>query len=77
MRLLLFHLNNLVMRKYSKEVLLTALLAGLIAALSYLLSSCTGLQTQVRGKSDVYRCDTIHTLFYYDKPTRSTINVDY
>jgi starvation-inducible outer membrane lipoprotein len=65
------------MKKYSKEVLLTALLTGLIAALSFLLSSCSGLQSQVRGKSDVYRSDTIHTIFYYDKPVRSTINVDY
>lgn len=63
--------------KYSKEVLITALFTGLLAALSYLLSSCSGLQTQIRGKSDVYRSDTIHTIFYYDKPTRSTIKVDY
>ena len=65
------------MKKYSKEVLLTALLTGLIAALSYLLSSCSGLQTQVRGKSDVYRNDTIHTIFYYDKPMKSSISADY
>lgn len=65
------------MKKYSKEAIITAIITALIAGLSYLLSSCSGLQTQVRGKSDVYRTDTIHTIFYYDKPTRSTINVDY
>lgn len=65
------------MKKYSKEAIITAIITALIAGLSYLLSSCAGLQTQVRGKSDVYRTDTIHTIFYYDKPTRSTINVDY
>lgn len=65
------------MKKYSKEVIITALLTGLMAALSYLLSSCSGLQMQVRGKSDVYRLDTIHTIYYYDKPLKSTIKVDY
>lgn len=64
------------MKKYSKELIVTAILTGIVAALSYLLSSCSGLQTQVRGKSDVYRSDTIHTVFFYDKPTKSTI-VDY
>ena len=61
------------MKKYSKELIVTAILTGIVAALSYLLSSCSGLQTQVRGKSDVYRSDTIHTVFFYDKPTKSTI----
>lgn len=65
------------MKKYSKQVIITAILTGVMAALSYLLSSCSGLQTQVRGKSDVYRNDTIHTIFYYDKPSRSTIDVKY
>lgn len=65
------------MKKYSNEVIITAIITALIAGLSYLLCSCSGLQTQIRGKSDVYRSDTIHTIFYYDKPTRSTINVDY
>lgn len=65
------------MKKYSKEVIITALLTGLMAALSYLLSSCSGLQTQVRGKSDVFRSDTIHTVYYYDKPLKSTIKVDH
>lgn len=65
------------MKKYSKEILITALLTGLIAALSYLLSACSGLQTQIRGKSDLYRTDTIHTIYYYDKPQKSTIKSDY
>lgn len=65
------------MKKYTKEVLITALFGLMVVALGYLLSSCSGLQTQIRGNSDVYRSDTIHTIFYYDKPTRSTINVDY
>ena len=65
------------MKKYSKDAIITAIITALIAGLSYLLSSCSGLQTQIRGKSDVYRSDTIHTIFYYDKPTRSTIDVDY
>lgn len=65
------------MKKYSKEIIITALLTGLMAALSYLLSSCSGLQTQIRGKSDVYRTDTIRTIFYYDKPQNSIIKVDH
>lgn len=63
--------------KYSKEAIITAVITALIAGLSYLLSSCSGLQTQIRGKSDVYRTDTIHTIYYYDKPQKSTIKVDY
>lgn len=63
------------MKKYSKEAIITAIITALIAGLSYLLSSCSGLQTQVRGTSDVYRTDTIHTIFYFDKPTRSSINL--
>lgn len=65
------------MKKYSKEVLITALLTGLIAGLSYLLSSCSGLQASVRGNSHIYRSDSIHTVYYYDRPQRSTIKVDY
>lgn len=65
------------MKKYSKEIIITAILTGLMASLGYLLSSCSGLQTQIRGKSVFYRNDTIHTIFYYDKPQKSVINVDY
>lgn len=65
------------MKKYSKEAIITAIITALIAGLSYLLSSCSGLQTSVRGSSHVYRSDSIHTVFYYDRPTRSTIKVDY
>lgn len=65
------------MKKYTKEAIITAIITAIIAGLSYLLSSCSGLQTQIRGKSDVYRFDTLHTIFYYDKPSRSTIKVDY
>lgn len=55
------------MKKYSKEVLITALLTGLIAALSYLLSSCSGFRAVVDGRSNIYRSDTIHTIYRYDK----------
>ena len=65
------------MKKYSKEAIITAIITAVIAGLIYLLSSCTGLQTQVRGNSHVYRSDSIHTVFYYDRPSRSTIKVDY
>lgn len=65
------------MKKYSKEAIITAIITAVIAGLSYLLSSCSGLQTQVRGNSHVYRSDSIHTVFYYDRPSRSTIKVDY
>lgn len=65
------------MKKYTKEAIITAIITALIAGLSYLLSSCSGLQTQVRGNSHIYRSDSIHTIFYYDKPARSTLNVDY
>lgn len=65
------------MKKYSKEAIITAFITAVIAGLSYLLSSCSGLQTMVRGNSHVYRSDSIHTVFYYDRPSRSTINVDY
>lgn len=63
--------------KYTKEAIITALITALIAGLSYLLSSCSGLQTQMRGNSHIYRSDSIHTVFYYDHPQRSTIKVDY
>ena len=65
------------MKKYSKEAIITAIITAVIAGLSYLLSSCSGLQTQVRGNSHVYRSDSIHTVFYYDRPQHSTIKVDY
>lgn len=66
------------MKKYSKEAIITAIITAVIAGLSYLLSSCSGLQASVRGTSHVYRSDSIHTVFYYDRPSsRSTIKVDY
>lgn len=65
------------MKKYSKEVIITAIITALIAGLSYLLSSCNGLQTMVRGNSHIYRSDSIHTIYYYDRPQRSTIKVDF
>ena len=65
------------MKKYSKEAIITAIITAIIAGLSYLLSSCSGLQTMVRGNSHVYRSDSIHTVFYYDHPKRSSIKVDY
>lgn len=65
------------MKKYSKEAIITAIITALIAGLSYLLSSCSGLQSQVRGVSHIYRSDSIHTIFHYDRPSQSTINVDY
>lgn len=55
------------MKKYSKEVLITALLTGLMAAFSYLLSSCSGFRAVVEGRSNIYRSDTIHTIYRYDK----------
>lgn len=65
------------MKKYSKLFIITAFITALIAGLSYLLSSCNGLQTMVRGNSHVYRTDSVHTIFYYDRPQRSAIKVDY
>ena len=65
------------MKKYSKEAIITAIITAIIAGLSYLLSSCSGLQTSVRGTSNIYRSDTVHTVYYYDHPQRSTIKVDY
>lgn len=65
------------MKKYSKEAIITVIITAVIAGLSYLLSSCSGLQASVRGTSNVYRNDTIHTIYYYDRPSRSTIKVDY
>lgn len=64
------------MKKYSKEVLITALLTGLLAALSYLLSSCGGFRAVVDGRSNIYRSDTIHTIYRYDKDIKA-LNVDY
>ena len=46
------------MKKYSKEVIITAIITAIIAGLSYLLSSCSGLQTMVRGNSHIYRSDS-------------------
>lgn len=65
------------MKKYSKEAIITAIITAIIAGLSYLLSSCSEFQTAVRGTSNIYRSDTVHTVFYYDHPSRSTIKVDY
>lgn len=65
------------MKKYSKEAIITAIITAVIAGLSYLLSSCSEIQTAVRGTSNIYRSDTVHTIFYYDHPSRSTIKVDY
>lgn len=59
------------MKKYSKEILVTALLTGLMAALSYLLSSCSGFRAVVDGRSNIYRFDTIHTMYRYDKGINS------
>ena len=56
------------MKKYSKEAIITAIITALIAGLSYLLSSCSGLQASVRGSSNIYRSDTVHTVYYYDRP---------
>lgn len=65
------------MKKYSKEAIITAIITAVIAGLSYLLSSCSGLQTSVRGNSHIYRSDSIHTVFYYDRPQHSNIKVNY
>lgn len=65
------------MKKYSKEAIITAIITAIIAGLSYLLSSCSGFQAAVRGSSHIYRADTVHTVYYYDRPERSTIKVDY
>ena len=70
------------MKKYSKEAIITAIITAVIAGLSYLLSSCllsscSGLQASVRGSSHIYRSDSIHTVYYYDRPQHSTIKVDY
>lgn len=64
------------MKKYSKEILITALLTGLMAALSYLLSSCSGFRAVVDGRSNIYRSDTIHTIYRYDKDINA-LNVNY
>lgn len=65
------------MKKYTKEVIITAIITGIIACLSYLLSSCSGLQASVRGASHIYRTDSVHTVYYCDHPSRSSIKVDY
>lgn len=72
------------MKKYTKEVLTTVLnriltaifLTALLAALSYLLSSCSGFRAVVDGRSNIYRSDTIHTIYRYDKGINA-LNVDY
>lgn len=55
------------MKKYSKEAIITAIITALIAGLSYLLSSCGGFRAVVDGRSNIYRSDTIHTIYRYDK----------
>lgn len=65
------------MKKYTKEVIITAIITAIIAGLSYLLSSCSGFQASVRGASHIYRADSVHTVYYYDRPHRSSIKVDY
>lgn len=68
----------------TKEVLITALnrmlnaifFTGLLAAMSYLLSSCSGFRAVVDGRSNIYRSDTIHTIYRYDKGINS-LNVGY
>lgn len=65
------------MIKYSKEAIITAIITAVIAGLSYLLSSCSEIQTAVRGTSNIYRSDTVHTIFFYDHPSRSTIKLDH
>ena len=59
------------MKKYSKEVIITAIITALIAGLSYLLSSCSGFRAVVDGRSNIYRSDTIHTIYRYDKDINS------
>ena len=65
------------MKKYSKEAIITAIITAVFAGLSYLLSSCSGFQASVMGSSHIYRADSLHTVYYYDKPVRSSIKVDY
>lgn len=64
------------MKKYSKEVIITAIITALIAGLSYLLSSCSGFRAVVDGRSNIYRSDTIHTIYRYDKDINA-LKVDY
>lgn len=64
------------MKKYSKEAIITAIITALIAGLSYLLSSCSGFRAVVDGRSNIYRSDTIHTIYRYDKDINA-LNVDY
>ena len=64
------------MKKYSKEAIITALITALIAGLSYLLSSCSGFRAVVDGRSNIYRSDTIHTIYRYDKDINA-LKVDY
>ena len=64
------------MKKYSKEVIITAIITAVIAGLSYLLSSCSGFRAVVDGRSNIYRSDTIHTIYRYDKDINA-LKVDY
>ena len=64
------------MKKYSKEVIITAIITALVAGLSYLLSSCSGFRAVVDGRSNIYRSDTIHTIYRYDKDINA-LKVDY
>lgn len=64
------------MKKYSKEVIITAIITALIAGLSYLLTACSGFRAVVDGRSNIYRSDTIHTIYRYDKDINA-LNVDY
>lgn len=62
--------------EFFKEVLITYLLIGLLAALIYLLSSCSGFRAVVDGRSNIIRSDTIHTIYRYDKDINA-LNVGY
>lgn len=64
------------MKKYSKEAIITAIITAVIAGLSYLLSSCSGFRAVVDGRSNIYRSDTIHTIYRYDKDINA-LNVGY
>ena len=64
------------MKKYSKEAIITAIITAVIAGLSYLLSSCSGFRAVVDGRSNIYRSDTIHTIYRYDKDINA-LKVDY
>ena len=64
------------MKKYSKEAIITAFITAIIAGLGYLLSSCSGFRAVVDGRSNIYRSDTIHTIYRYDKDINA-LKLDY